>query len=849
MTFFRSASKKQLTGLLTLLPLLFLTSFSPLVAQNKLAAEVSELHNQLIDFPSVNLFDSNKSAEANEDIRQRDSDLEEFELLRIQPNSARQLITKRPLAMMLSLPDPSGGEMVMELVRFDLLAPDFEAIEMPSGNRIDDLPESVFYRGVLTDDANSVVIISVTGDEVSGLISKSDQSGNLNLVHLEGGDYLLYDDIQIKDKFDDIDCETISPEETTPSPSLPEDITATGSQKVFGCFGIHLDIGHQIFDEQGSSSAAISFMEGVFAQVTTLFENEQINITIASTTVWTAEEPFLASLGEYRGYRAANNVNASLAHYVHSSGSGGGSAYVRKLCDNKYGYGRSNIFSSYEEVPNYSYTVLVISHELGHNFGSEHTHDCVWNNNNTPIDGCSTNNCGSTASIPSDGGTIMSYCHNNGVGVNFSKGFGPQPGDRIRAHAGSVDCNTYSGCEAYSSCDVAFTNGGCRTTTIYWNNNGNLTSYRNLAPGETFSTRSYDSHAWVFKVGNETVGQHTVNCLGDNSNSFDSGGCIASCLLTFENTGCSDVNVWTRIDGNWQYYTKMSPNETYQPTSEEGVSWEFWYNTTERAAYYTADCSGNLNYNIETRGCSTSGPLDDGVYAIYARHSNQVISTASSGINNGTNIIQYPFGEHFGQRWRLSHLGNDVYRITNEHSNRVMDVAGVSQNSGANVHIWSDFNADNQKWKLKNIGGGYFNLIAEHSGKCLNVSGGSTAYFTSLIQWDCLNGSTNDDFRFTPLSESLVSELPPLTEPSELEVLPNPATDEVSINFVLAKEYKNGTVTLRDIQGRVVENLPFQGFAGKHELRLDIRNFKSGIYIISLRTEELILNKRLVIRQ
>jgi len=575
--------------------------------------------------------------------------------------------------------------MVMELVRFDLLAPDFEAIEMPSGNRIDDLPESVFYRGVLTDDANSVVIISVTGDEVSGLISKSDQSGNLNLVHLEGGDYLLYNDIQIKDKFDDIDCETISPEGTTPSPSLPEDITTTGSQKVFGCFGIHLDIGHQIFDEQGSSSAAIS----------------------------------------------------------------------------------------------------------------------LWNNNNTPIDGCGTNSCGITASIPSDGGTIMSYCALTDVGVNLSKGFGPQPGDHIRAYAGSVNCNTYRGCEAYSSCDVAFTNAGCRTTTIYWNNNGNLTSYRNLAPGETFS----------------------------------------------KNTGCSDVNVWTRINGNWRYYTKMSPNETYQPNSEEGVSWEFWYNTTERAAYYTADCSGNLNYDIETRGCSTSGPLDDGVYAIYARHSNQVISTASSGINNGTNIIQYPFGEHFGQRWRLSHLGNDVYRITNEHSNRVMDVAGVSQNSGANVHIWSDFNADNQKWKLKNIGGGYFNLIAEHSGKCLNVSGGSTAYFTSLIQWDCLNGSTNDDFRFTPLSESLVSELPPLTEPSELEVLPNPATDEVSINFVLAKEYKNGTVTLRDIQGRVVENLPFQGFAGKHELRLDIRNFKSGIYIISLRTEELILNKRLVIRQ
>ena len=39
-------------------------------------------------------------------------------------------------------------------------------------------------------------------------------------------------------------------------------------------------------------------------------------------------------------------------------------------------------------VPTYSWNVMVITHEMGHLMGSNHTHACVWNGNNTAIDGC-----------------------------------------------------------------------------------------------------------------------------------------------------------------------------------------------------------------------------------------------------------------------------------------------------------------------------------------------------------------------------------------------------------------------------------------------------------------------------
>jgi hypothetical protein len=84
---------------------------------------------------------------------------------------------------------------------------------------------------------------------------------------------------------------------------------------------------------------------------------------------------------------------------------------------------------------------MVITHEMGHLMGSNHTHSCVWNGNNTAIDGCAATE-GSCArpGNPSNGGTIMSYCHLQGVGINFNNGFGPQPSAVILnkiANAGS----------------------------------------------------------------------------------------------------------------------------------------------------------------------------------------------------------------------------------------------------------------------------------------------------------------------------------------------------------------------------------------------------------------------------
>ncbi len=100
-----------------------------------------------------------------------------------------------------------------------------------------------------------------------------------------------------------------------------------------------------------------------------------------------------------------------------------------------------------------------MTHEIGHNLGSPHTHACNWNGDNTAIDGCgpaSGNNEGCDGPLPTEtGGTIMSYCHLvSSVGINFANGFGPQPGALIRATVNSKEC---LGTDCVASCESTIT--------------------------------------------------------------------------------------------------------------------------------------------------------------------------------------------------------------------------------------------------------------------------------------------------------------------------------------------------------------------------------------------------------
>ncbi|TRZ64047.1 T9SS C-terminal target domain-containing protein, partial [bacterium] len=142
--------------------------------------------------------------------------------------------------------------------------------------------------------------------------------------------------------------------------------------------------------------------------------------------------------------------NGDLAQLLSTRQEGfGGIAWVRTLCqpysipDSSGRYSFCGIDTTYFNFPTFSWTVTVMTHEMGHNFGSMHTQACWWPvevNKIGAIDSCYTAEGGCFSSTrASYNGTIMSYCHLNGA-IVLRNGFGSMPGDTIRLRYNQGAC-------------------------------------------------------------------------------------------------------------------------------------------------------------------------------------------------------------------------------------------------------------------------------------------------------------------------------------------------------------------------------------------------------------------------
>src|SRR2546426_8898834 len=98
----------------------------------------------------------------------------------------------------------------------------------------------------------------------------------------------------------------------------------------------------------------------------------------------------------------------TVVHFVSGKSVQGGVAYIDVLCNASYGYGVSQVYGSFDlSQPSQIWDALVLTHELGHNFGTPHTH-CY----SPPLDKCFSGEAGCySGPVVASRGTIMSYCH------------------------------------------------------------------------------------------------------------------------------------------------------------------------------------------------------------------------------------------------------------------------------------------------------------------------------------------------------------------------------------------------------------------------------------------------------
>ena len=491
----------------------------------------ADLVKESSDFQKVELFTI-----TNERSSQITDDIKEYTLVNINEQGIKNILQKKTTSLSLSVPTANSKNLELKLVEVDVLPEATYATAAPSGEQVK-VNAGKHYRGVVTDIAGSTVAVSIFDGEVMGLIT-TPASGNLVLGKLKNStEHIIYEDDQIKDK---ITFECGTPDSGVGYTAEEIKHEHGGERALSDCVRLYFEVDYDIFQDKGGISGTTSYVTGLFNQVATMYANENINVVMSPLVIWTEPSPYnggssLDMLNAFTGYRQGFDGDLAMLLSYKSSG---GIAYVNGLCSSNpdFSMSFSSINSTYADVPTYSWSVMVVTHEFGHLFGSQHTHACVWNGNNTAIDGCYTTEGGCPdVGNPSGGGTVMSYCHLTNVGINLNLGFGPQPGNVIRGSVSSANCTAACDGGGGPTCTDGIQNGAetgvdcggpdcpaCPTACT--ENEVAFTLVLDNYPTETDWTITDSNGATLYSGGGYTVANSTVTqtfCLPDGCFDFN----------------------------------------------------------------------------------------------------------------------------------------------------------------------------------------------------------------------------------------------------------------------------------------------------------------------------------------
>ena len=468
-------------------------------------------------------------------------------LLQLDAEGLKQAYQDDAAVITLQIPIGEQRFLNLKLIQHDLLTDDFKVSSNGKDAASIAYRPGRYYRGIVAGSSRSLAAVSIFEDKVMGVIETAEQ-GNMVLGALEGdarGRYIFYrtNDVANPPAFE---CGAPGLEDATNSlRSLDEHLQVAPNRNAGNCVRAYLECDYDLFQDKGSVQSTVDYMTGLFNVVATIYQNESVNLVTSEIFVWQSPDDYAttSTIDALKSFRLArSSFNGDLAHLVsRGAPTGGGIAWVDALCSS-YSYGYSYIYSSYSDLPAYSWSVNVITHEMGHNLGCWHSHDCSWDVNGDGIAAEAIDGCGEAAGapgsgscptgpLPSEGGTIMSYCHLvGGVGINMNNGFGPLPGDKIRFEVSNASClSTCSTCShtaSISKIDVACTgtasgsasvaaSGGTQPYTFKWSTGATSPGISGLTAG-AYSVSVTDASGCLV-VESVTISQPTFLLLSTSA--------------------------------------------------------------------------------------------------------------------------------------------------------------------------------------------------------------------------------------------------------------------------------------------------------------------------------------------
>lgn len=132
--------------------------------------------------------------------------------------------------------------------------------------------------------------------------------------------------------------------------------------------------------------------------------------------------------------------------------------------------------------------------------------------------------------------------------------------------------------------------------------------------------------------------------------------------------------------------------------------------------------------------------IDNGIYTITSRVSNQVVEVGSADTADAANINQWPLNGHATQQWLIQQVSGNDYAVINAHSGKAMEVYAFDNSDGANIVQYSYWGGDPQLWTITDLGNGYFSFINKFSGKSLDLLASDTSSGANIGQWTYWGG-------------------------------------------------------------------------------------------------------------
>ena len=372
--------------------------------------------------------------DATDGVREVTLDVEAVAVVRAQTEAFR----------LTGFPMPFGNDAELVLEPMEMLTPDASVVlGTDEGDFEIGAPDVSLFRGTVAGDASSAVFLSFSPYGTHGVIRSGGSTAILTSGPVGGQLPMVIADLasfpEPPDFAEGWTC-NVGPEHINP---LGLDLDHVGHDE--GDFGqrnnpcrvasiaIDSDFEYTSLKFGGDINASAAYAVTLLGAISEIYTRDlNVRLVVPFIRVWDENvDPYDGgNLDLFRAEWNANmrHIERDLAHKL-SGAYGGGVAWVSVLCHNTYGYGLSGVNGSFpyplRDHDGGNWDLMVVAHELGHNFGTLHTHDGY----DPVIDNCGNGDCSQAY-----GGTIMSYCHTCPGGMNnIVLGFHP----RVITHVSS----------------------------------------------------------------------------------------------------------------------------------------------------------------------------------------------------------------------------------------------------------------------------------------------------------------------------------------------------------------------------------------------------------------------------